>query len=97
MNKLDLLDILPQIMPGDFVEGTNEIEYYLSDGRSVTLEYNLEINGYIHHPFDDPDGEGIFIGGFDFELRSWTGYDNEGNEIPVINSELFVTTVKNKL
>lgn len=97
MNKIDLLDVLPQVKPGDFVEGTNAIDYFLPDGRSVTLEYNYEINGYTHHPFDDPDGLGTFIGGFDFELRSWTGYDNEGNEIPVINNELFVTIVKNKL
>lgn len=97
MNKIDLLDVLPQVKPEDFVEGTNEIEYYLTDGRSVTLGYNYEINGYTHHPFDDPDGRGTFIGGFDFEIRSWTGYDNEGNEIPVINNELFVTTLKDKL
>jgi len=84
-----MLDILPLIDTNDICEGLNSEDYYLKDGRSVTIEYSFYINGYNYHPFDDPDGIGIFIGSFDFDIRNWIGYDDKGNLIPVINEKLF--------
>lgn len=89
VNNIDMLDVLPLIDLCDISEGLNSKDYYLNDGRSVTIEYSFYINGYNYFPFDDPDGNGIFIGGFDLDIRNWIGYDDRGNIIPVINEKLF--------
>lgn len=87
--KIDLKEIMPLIDPADFPEGKFNRHIQLPDGRSVTLKGNVHYQGHRIHHYNDPDDDGFFSGTVDFTLSDWTGYDPEGNVIPVVNSTWF--------
>jgi len=87
--KIDLREIVSQIDFNDMPEGKFDLDYDLPDGRSVNIRGCVTIHGYRSFSHNSPDGLGYFRGGIQFSLYDWTGYDQEGNEIPVINTTWF--------